>query len=44
MSGGASVGERDMTRSALTSLGASFVLCGMRMKPASRPRSRNVLL
>ncbi|WP_243751241.1 molybdopterin-binding protein [Paraburkholderia sp. BL10I2N1] len=31
--GGASVGERDMTRSALTSLGASFVLRGMRMKP-----------
>ncbi|WP_429449983.1 molybdopterin-binding protein [Paraburkholderia sp. 40] len=33
MTGGASVGERDMARSALTSLGASFVLCGMRMKP-----------
>ncbi|MGU7775540.1 molybdopterin molybdotransferase MoeA [Burkholderia sp. MR1-5-21] len=31
--GGASVGDRDLVRPALTGLGASFVLSGVRMKP-----------
>ncbi|KVU74612.1 gephyrin-like molybdotransferase Glp [Burkholderia ubonensis] len=31
--GGASVGDRDLVRPALTALGASFVLSGVRMKP-----------